>query len=80
MAPSWHDWKIVDWDVKPQHNQPTILIITHTLINTYPQFGLEKWSVFWQFLEKYQPLINTHVQILAEKDNLMKKVSESFVL
>ena len=21
MAPSWHDWKIVDWDVKPQHNQ-----------------------------------------------------------
>ena len=24
MAPSRHDWKIVDWDVKPQHNQPTI--------------------------------------------------------
>ena len=23
MAPSRHDWKIVDWDVKPQHNQPT---------------------------------------------------------
>ena len=22
MAPSRHDWKIVDWDVKPQHNQP----------------------------------------------------------
>ena len=21
MAPSWHDWKIVDWDVKPQHKQ-----------------------------------------------------------
>ena len=21
MAPSQHDWKIVDWDVKPQHNQ-----------------------------------------------------------
>ena len=21
MAPSWHGWKIVDWDVKPQHNQ-----------------------------------------------------------
>ena len=27
MAPSRHDWKIVDWDVKPQHNQPTILIV-----------------------------------------------------
>ena len=24
MAPSRHDWKIVDWDVKPQHNQPSI--------------------------------------------------------
>ena len=23
MATSRHDWKIVDWDVKPQHNQPT---------------------------------------------------------
>ena len=21
VAPSWHDWKIVDWDVKPQHKQ-----------------------------------------------------------
>ena len=21
MAPSRYDWKIVDWDVKPQHNQ-----------------------------------------------------------
>ena len=20
-TPSWHDWKIVDWDVKPQHKQ-----------------------------------------------------------
>ena len=24
MAPSRHDWKIVDWDVKPQHNQHKI--------------------------------------------------------
>ena len=24
MAPSRHDWKIVDWDVKPQHNQPNM--------------------------------------------------------
>ena len=23
MAPSRYDWKIVDWDVKPQHNQPS---------------------------------------------------------
>ena len=25
MAPSRYDWKIVDWDVKPQHNQPLLL-------------------------------------------------------
>ena len=25
MAPSRHDWKIVDWDVKPQHNQQPVL-------------------------------------------------------
>ena len=24
MAPSRYDWKIVDWDVKPQHNQPIL--------------------------------------------------------
>ena len=31
MAPSRHDWKIVDWDVKPQHNQPTtqLSIVAH---------------------------------------------------
>ena len=29
MAPSRHDWKIVDWDVKPQHNQ----LSTETLWN-----------------------------------------------
>ena len=25
MAPSRHDWKIVDWDVKPQHKQTKTL-------------------------------------------------------
>ena len=28
MALSRHDWKIVDWGVKPQHNQPTVCICT----------------------------------------------------
>ena len=27
MAPSRYDWKIVDWDVKPQYNQPTFISI-----------------------------------------------------
>ena len=25
VAPSRHDWKIVDWDVKPQHKQTNIV-------------------------------------------------------
>ena len=25
VAPSRHDWKIVDWDVKPQHKQTKLL-------------------------------------------------------
>ena len=36
-----------------------------------PQFGHEKLPIFWQFLEKYQPLINAYWQILVEKDNLI---------
>ena len=31
MAPSRHDWKIVDWDVKPQHNQPTNMVFQEAL-------------------------------------------------
>ena len=32
MAPSRYDWKIVDWDVKPQHNQPTIFLWQRVVI------------------------------------------------
>ena len=45
MAPSQHDWKIVDWDVKPQHNQPTNMtekLLTGTLnLNTTNQLACE---------------------------------------
>ena len=30
MAPSRHDWKIVDRDFKPQHNQPTNSVLLPT--------------------------------------------------
>ena len=33
MAPSRHDWKIVDWDVKPQHNQIMGTIFTCLLLS-----------------------------------------------
>ena len=35
MAPSRHDWKIVDWDVKPQHNQPTFAHYHFILLTQY---------------------------------------------
>ena len=28
VAPSRYDWKIVDWDVKPQHNQQPFVSLT----------------------------------------------------
>ena len=33
MAPSRHDWKIVDWDVKPQHNQHNQPFGTHKSVS-----------------------------------------------
>ena len=36
MALSWHDWKIVDWDVKPQHNQPNPQYIAPGQVQTTP--------------------------------------------
>ena len=54
---------ITNWQITVK-----ILITAHALINIHPQFGLEKWPVFWQILEKYQPLINTNWRILVEKD------------
>ena len=46
MAPSRHDWKIVDWDVKPQHNQPTIYhgIIMEKSLNFIMYFLWEPWT------------------------------------
>ena len=35
VAPSRHDWKIVDWDVKPQHNQPTRISTQNVQICAY---------------------------------------------
>ena len=41
MAPSRHDWKIVDWDVKPQHNQPTN--------TTSWRSRMVKWCIKWKY-------------------------------
>ena len=43
MAPSRHDWKIVDWDVKPQHNQSfthTNSLLAHSLLTWVTPFSV----------------------------------------
>ena len=51
MAPSRHDWKIVDWDVKPQHNQPTILFIRQLTKQESAEQATD--SFFWKWLVVY---------------------------
>ena len=50
MAPSRHDWKIVDWDVKPQHNQTPDCLARHrrvdvslSLVFFILQFSTQYW-------------------------------------
>ena len=62
MAPSRHDWKIVDWDVKPQHNQPTKSggVLCYTIrkfwVSVRPSgsdsFLDSNFSSFWQIFFK----------------------------
>ena len=46
MAPSRHDWKIVDWDVKPQHNQ----IILELLALEWRKFHTFELEYLWSQL------------------------------
>ena len=46
MAPSRHDWKIVDWDVKPQHNQPTNLLKSDTDMTSLTCPGAAMVNIF----------------------------------
>ena len=39
VAPSRHDWKIVDWDVKPQHKQTN-----HFLAVNYSFLPVDEWQ------------------------------------
>ena len=43
MAPSRHDWKIVDWDVKPQHNQIIPWRFQELLAFLYPACSKSCW-------------------------------------
>ena len=50
MAPSRHDWKIVDWDVKPQHNQPTSDIIVQIGHDVGGNFNIHIWACSGDFI------------------------------
>ena len=53
MAPSRHDWKIVDWDVKPQHNQPKSLYgYWKSQEEKHLSRDFEKWLQNWEKLIK----------------------------
>ena len=64
MAPSRHDWKIVDRDVKPQHNQPTIWILSKSLIliGCHGNQKAKFLKIFWEAIRgmKLKLCINVH--------------------
>ena len=51
MAPSRHDWKVVDWDVKPQHNQPKSPWKALGAKTTLPAISYSRylyWQLYWK--------------------------------
>ena len=66
MAPSRHDWKIVDWDVKPQHNQPTFTYLDKEMfLNLYKRLTmshLEYASPVWSPLYRKDKITIENVQ------------------
>ena len=47
MALSRHDWKIVDWDVKPQHNQPTLASLLGSLLVLSAHSFARNWQLLF---------------------------------
>ena len=63
MAPSRHDWKIVDWDVKHQHNQPTWFNTAPGIINRCSRANNSKvnnpiWPKF-ELVRAFMPVLIT---------------------
>ena len=54
--PSRHDWKIVDWDVKPQHNQPTHFLIILYMYIAPGQGQTNTWGQNFDVNRKLLPL------------------------
>ena len=78
MAPSRHDWKIVDWDVKPQHNQPYLL-------SQFMGFGLacileRNLMVVLSGCKHSSKIIFTWPAILETSDSVLCKIVISCVV
>ena len=53
VAPSRHDWKIVDWDVKPQHKQNKPLVVFKHVLVTKEQASMETSLSHFNSLEYF---------------------------
>ena len=53
VAPSRHDWKIVDWDVKPQHKQKTKQTKEPEYVGQWFQIYLTRSWICWAVIPKY---------------------------
>ena len=77
MAPSRHDWKIVDWDVKPQHNQPrtwgmwftvfnvSYTVQTHDALAANMQNKRGQPKLFWYQNVPYDLIKNAHTIVVG---------------
>ena len=63
MAPSRHDWKIVDWDVKPQHNNIVLrsdrVFLCTCLVS--PKFDQKSRKLYLETELKYE--MNQHATL-----------------
>ena len=75
MAPSRYDWKIVDWDVKPQHNQPyqnfRISIMLQRQNN--PKWKKEFFLLYIHFSHTYTYMYNFSNILYVMKKSKKKK-------
>ena len=80
MAPSRYDWKIVDWDVKPQHNQLSYWVSAvneHSLWIHISQ--LSHWTALWPFrtvpLQRPQSALQFEQYQTLSPDSALKNLS-----
>ena len=64
MAPSLYDWKIVDWDVKPQHNQLSKVLESLKCITDIDQSVKNRWLITVQVIKNKTMILCICITIL----------------